>query len=208
LLADALASLDRQPPVLVSGSAIGFYGNRGDEQLDETSAPGSGFLAELCLAWEAATAAAEAAGIRVAKIRTGIVLDGKGGALPRMAMPFKLGLGGRLGSGKQWMSWISLDDHVGAIRFLLEHDVAGPVNLTAPAPVTNAVLAKALGRVLHRPAVVPVPELGPRLLLGAELAKELLFFSQRVQPEVLLDSGYRFQHDDIETALRAALDRG
>jgi uncharacterized protein (TIGR01777 family) len=205
LLCDALASLSAKPAVLVSGSAIGFYGDRGEDQLTEQSGPGSGFLAELCLAWEASTAAAEAAGIPVARIRTGIVLSGEGGALARMARLFKIGLGGRLGSGDQWMSWISLADEVGAIRFLLDHPVAGPVNLTAPGPVTNAVFTKALGRVLHRPTLLPVPAFGPKLLLGSELAEQLLFYSQRVLPDVLVEAGYEFRYDEVETALRAAL---
>ena len=205
LLCEALASLSDKPRVLVSGSAIGFYGNRGDDQLTEQSGPGSGFLAELCLAWEAATAPAEAAGISVARIRTGIVLSGKGGALARMARMFKLGVGGRLGPGTQWMSWIGLADEVGAIRFLLDHPTSGPVNLTGPGPVTNAVFTKALGRVVHRPTVVPIPAFGPKLLLGGEMAEELLFYSQRVLPDVLVDAGYEFRHDDVETALLAAL---
>jgi uncharacterized protein (TIGR01777 family) len=205
LLCEALASLTHKPPVLVSGSAIGFYGDRGDEQLTEQSGPGSGFLTEICLAWEAATAPAEEAGIRVARIRTGVVLSRKGGALGRMVPLFKLGVGGRLGSGKQWMSWISLDDEVAAIRFLLEHPVSGPVNGTAPNPVTNAVLTKALGRTLHRPTFLAVPAFGPKLVLGRELAEQLLFYSQRVQPDVLMDAGFSHKHTDIETALQAVL---
>ncbi|MDP1818290.1 MAG: TIGR01777 family oxidoreductase [Acidimicrobiales bacterium] len=203
LLCAALGSLDQKPPVLVSGSAIGFYGDRGDEPLTEESAPGSGFLAELCLAWEAAAAPAEAAGIRVAKVRTGIVLTPEGGALGKMLPLFKLGVGGRLGSGRQWMSWISLVDEVGAIRFLLEHDVAGPVNLTAPAPVTNAAFTKALGKAVHRPTLLPVPSFGPRLLLGRELAEEVVLAGQRVLPEVLLAAGFEFRHRDVHSALQA-----
>jgi uncharacterized protein (TIGR01777 family) len=203
LLCEALASTTARPAVLVSGSAVGWYGDRGDEVLTEQSGPGQGFLTEVATAWEAATAPAEAAGIRVAHLRTGIVLDGTGGALPKMALPFKLFVGGRLGSGRQWMSWIHLDDEVGAIRFLLDHDVRGPVNATAPTPVTNAVLAKALGRALHRPSVVPVPAFGPRLVLGREMADSLLFISQRVVPEVLVSNGYRFEHPDLDEALAA-----
>jgi uncharacterized protein (TIGR01777 family) len=201
LLCEALAATSRRPAVLVSGSAVGFYGDRGDEVLTEQSAPGRGFLTEIVTTWEGATAPAEAAGIRVAHLRTGIVLDRDGGALPKMALPFKLLLGGRLGSGRQWMSWIHLDDEVGAIRFLLEHDVRGPVNATAPTPVTNAVFAKELGRALHRPAVVPVPAFGPRLLLGREMADSLLFISQRALPEVLVSNGFRFEHPDLDEAL-------
>ena len=207
LLSEALAATTRRPAVLVSGSAVGFYGDRGDEVLTERSSPGTGFLTEVCLAWEGATAAAEAAGIRVAHLRTGIVLDSRGGALRKMALPFRFGLGGRLGSGKQWMSWIHLADEVEAIRFLLTHDVSGPVNGTAPTPVTNAVMSKALGRALHRPAVVPVPAFGPRLLLGRELADNLLFTGQRVLPEVLVAAGYEFRHPELDEALGSLLTR-
>ena len=207
LLADALASLDAKPPVLVSGAAVGVYGNRGDEQLTEASPPGTGFLAEVVVAWEAAAAPAEAAGIRVPSIRTGIVLDADGGALPRMARLCRFGILGKIGSGRQWMSWISLTDEVAAIRFLLSPDcrVQGPVNLTAPGPVTNEVFTKALGRVLHRPTFVPVPSFGPKLLLGAELATALLLEGQRALPDVLLDAGFEFQHPDLEPALRDVL---
>lgn len=206
LLANTVAALNDKPPVLVSGSAIGVYGNRGDEQLTEASAPGSGFLADVVVAWEAAAGPAEAAGIRVSKIRTGIVLDKDGGVLQRLVGLARFGLLlGKLGSGQQWMSWISLADQVGAIRFLLEHDVAGPVNLTSPAPVTNAVFTKALGRVLKRPTFLPVPSFGPKLLVGSELAQALLLDGQRVLPEVLLDAGYEFRHSDLETTLRHLL---
>ena len=207
LLAGALASLDRKPPVLVSGAAVGVYGDRGDEQLTEASAPGTGFLAEVVVAWEAAAAPAEAAGIRVPRIRTGIVLDAHGGALPRLARLCRLGILGKLGSGRQWMSWISLADEVAAIRFLLDADcdVRGPVNLTAPAPVTNEVFTKALGRVLHRPTFLPIPSFGPKLLLGAELATTLLYDGQRVLPDVLLDAGFEFRDPDLEPTLAALL---
>ncbi len=207
LIARTLAGLARKPAVLVSASAIGVYGDRGDEVLTETSPPGQGFLADVVVAWEAATAPAAEAGIRVATARTGIVLSADGGALAKQLLPFKLGLGGRLGSGKQWWSWISIADEVGAIRWLLEHDVAGPVNLTAPGPVTNAEFAKALGRALHRPTLLPTPSLAPRLLLGRELADELLYVSQRVVPAVLTDRGFSFQHPDIGNALQAVLSR-
>jgi uncharacterized protein (TIGR01777 family) len=207
LLADALASLDVKPPVLVSGAAVGVYGDRGDEQLTEASSPGTGFLAEVVVAWEAAAAPAEAAGIRVPRIRTGIVLDADGGALPRMARLCRFGILGKIGSGRQWMSWIALADEIAAIRFLLSPDcgVQGPVNLTAPGPVTNEVFTKALGRVLHRPTFVPVPSVGPKLLLGAELATALLLEGQRALPDVLLDAGFEFQHPDLEPALRDVL---
>jgi len=207
LLAGALAGLSARPRVLVSGSGVDIYGDRGDEQLTEASGRGGrGFLTEVVLAWEAATAPAEAAGVRVAKIRSSMVLDRVGGALPRMVKIARLGLLGKLGSGRQWMSWISLADEVAAIRFLLERDIAGPVNLAAPAPVTNAVFTKTLGRVVHRPTFVPVPRFGPKLLLGGELAETLLYESKRVFPEVLLEAGFEFQHTDLETALRDILD--
>lgn len=207
LLAGALAGLSAKPHVLVSGSGIDIYGDRGDEQLTEASGRGGpGFLTDVVVAWEAATAPVEAAGIRVAKIRSSLVLDRVGGALPRMVKIARLGLLGKLGSGRQWMSWISLADEVAAIRFLLEQDISGPVNLAAPAPVTNAVFTKTLGRVVHRPTVVPVPRFGPNLLVGAELATTLLYESKRVFPEVLLEAGFEFQHTDLETALRELLD--
>ena len=208
LLASALAGLASPPPVLASGSAIGIYGDRGDEQLTEASAPGTGsFLTEVASAWEASAAPAESAGIRVARLRTGIVLDRTGGALGRIIKIARLGVLGRLGSGQQWMSWISLADEVRAIRFLLEHEIAGPVNLTAPTPVTNAVFTKAVGAAVHRPTILPVPSFGPRLLLGAELAQALLFDGQRVLPDVLLDAGFEFEHPTIEAALEAILAR-
>jgi uncharacterized protein (TIGR01777 family) len=207
LLAGTLAGLDAKPPVLVSGSAIGVYGDRGDEQLTEASPTGTGFLAEVATAWEQAAEPAVAAGIRVPRIRTGIVLDPHGGALQRLAKLCRLGILGKLGTGRQWMSWISLADEVGAIRFLLDPacTLAGPVNLTAPSPVTNAVFTKALGRVLKRPTVLPVPSFGPKLLLGSELATTLLYEGQRVLPDALLDAGYGFQHTDLEPTLRDLL---
>jgi uncharacterized protein (TIGR01777 family) len=206
LLARTLAGLDRPPAVLLSGSAIGYYGNRGDEVVTEHSAPGDDYLADVVEAWEAAAAPAAEAGIRTVLLRTGIVLDRHGGALPRLALPFRLFLGGRLGSGRQWVSWVALDDEVGAIRFLLDRDgIAGPVNVVAPEPVTNAELAKALGAALHRPAAVPVPAFGPRLVLGREMADELLFVSQRVRPGVLIDAGYAYRHTTIGGALAEIL---
>ncbi|MEX2294582.1 MAG: TIGR01777 family oxidoreductase [Acidimicrobiales bacterium] len=207
LLAGALASLSRKPAVLVSGSAVGYYGDRGDEQLAESSGPGTGFLAEVAAAWESEAAPVAAAGIRVATIRTGIVLDRDGGALAKMASIAKFGLLGRLGSGRQWMSWITLADEVRAIRFLIDTDITGPVNLTAPTPVTNAVFTKALGRVLHRPTVFPVPAFGPKLLLGSELATALLLDGQRAVPDVLVGAGFEFEHVDVETAMAAVLGR-
>lgn len=207
LLARTLAGLDQPPRVLVSGSAIGVYGDRGDDVVDETASPGDDFLAQVCVEWEAATEEAADAGIRVAHARTGIVLSGRGGALARMLPLFRLGLGGRLGSGRQWWSWISLTDEVAALRWLVDHDVTGPVNLTAPSPVTNAEFTRTLARVLHRPAVVPAPRFALGLVLGRELADALLFTSARVLPVRLGESGFTFAHDDLATALAAELGR-
>lgn len=207
LLATTMAGLDPRPRVLVSGSGVHFYGDRGDEVLTEDSEPGGGFLSGVVRRWEAAAAPAEEAGIRVARIRTSLVLSGSGGSLRPMLLLFRLGLGGRLGSGRQWWSWISLTDEVGAIRFLLDHDVAGPVNLAAPEPVTNAEFTRVLARVLRRPAVVPVPRFGPAIVLGREAAEELAFYSQRVLPRRLEAAGFRFAHPTLEQALRAELGR-
>jgi uncharacterized protein (TIGR01777 family) len=207
LLATTLAGLDRPPSVLISGSAIGIYGDRGGEVLTESSAPGDLFLSEVCTAWEAAAEPATEAGIRVAFSRTSIVLSRRGGALPKLLPLFKLGLGGRMGSGRQWWSWISIADEIRALTWLLDHDMAGPVNLAAPNPVTNAEFSQVLGRVLHRPSVLPVPSFGPKFLRGAELANELLFASQRVEPKALRDSGFTFSQPDLEGALRVVLDR-
>lgn len=205
LLAQTLAQLDSPPGVFVSSSAIGFYGNRGDEELTEASGHGSGFLANLCVAWEQATQPARDADIRTVIARNGIVLTRRGGAFPKMLPLFRFGLGGPFGSGKQWMSWITLDDEVAALTFLLTSTVEGPVNLTAPAPVTNRQFAKALGRALHRPALLPIPKFGPKLVLGGEMAEEVLFASQRVRPRALQDGGFDFAHPDIDTGLAAVL---
>lgn len=207
LIAEAAAGLDPRPSVFISGSGIDYYGDRGDDELTEDSSPGTGFLSKVCLAWEGATAPAAEAGIRTVMVRTGVVLDPDGGALPRMLPLFKFGLGGPFGNGRQWWSWISLADEVGAIIHLLGADVSGPVNAVAPQSVTNAQFARALGRVLQRPAKIPVPKFGPSLLLGPELVQALLFDSNRVLPTRLLDSGYHFAHPDLEGALRAVLDR-
>jgi len=208
LIAGALARLDRPPSVLVSGSAIGYYGDRGDELLDERSAPGTDLLGGLCVAWEAAAEPAAAAGIRVARIRTGIVLSTEGGALAKQLLPFKLGLGGKAGSGRQWLSWITLADEVRAIRFLLDHDVAGPVDLTAPNPVTQATFARALGHALHRPTVVPIPRFVGKLPFGiGPLAETLLFSSARVAPTVLEDAGFTFTATTIDEAFAQLLGR-
>ena len=191
----------------MSGSAIGIYGNREDESLDETSDEGEGFLADVCRAWEASTAAASEAGVRVAHLRTGIVLSPDGGALAKMLPLFKLALGGRFGRGNQWMSWISITDQVRAIVHLLSSTVAGPVNLTAPAPTRNREFAETLGDVLGRPTILPVPAFGPKLLLGGELADALLFEGQRVHPAVLEADGFTFEHPTLDVALRAVLGR-
>jgi uncharacterized protein (TIGR01777 family) len=204
-VAETIAGLARKPQVLLSASAIGYYGDRGDEVLTETSSPGAGFLADVCVQWEAACAPAETAGIRVAQLRTGIVVSSSGGAVAKTLRLFKLGLGGRIGSGKQYWSWISLTDEIGAIAWLLEHEVSGPVNLTGPEPVTNAEFTKAVGRALHRPTFLPVPKLGPRLVLGREAADEVVSFSQRVEPAVLAREGYRFVHPTVDEATRAEL---
>jgi uncharacterized protein (TIGR01777 family) len=203
LLANAIAA-SGGPRVLLSGSAIGFYGDT-EELVDENSRPGTDFLAGVVKEWEASTGPAEAAGVRVVHLRSGVVLSAGGGALKKMLPLFKLGLGGRFGSGRQWMSWISIDDEVGAIDHLLTSDVRGPVNLTAPEPVRNAEFAKTLGSVLRRPSAVPVPEFGPKLLLGDEMAQALLFGGQRVEPAVLRADGYDFRHPQLEGALRALL---
>jgi uncharacterized protein (TIGR01777 family) len=205
LLAGALAGLDHQPRVLVSASAIGYYGDRSDEILTEQSPRGDDFLASLCVRWEAEASPAAEAGVRVVCARTGLVLSKEGGALPKLLPLFKLGLGGRFGSGEQWWSWITLDDEIRAIAWLLEKDIRGPVNLTAPNPVTNREFTRILGAVLSRPARLPVPRFGPRLLLGSELADALLFSSARVQPAVLESSGFAFSHSDLEVGLRHML---
>jgi hypothetical protein len=205
LLAERIAECSQRPGVLLSGSAIGYYGPNDDRELDEHSPAGTDFLADLCVQWEAATAPAAAAGVRVAHLRTGIVLSKQGGALKKMLPLFKLGAGGKFGKGDQWQSWISLPDEVGAITHLLTADVSGAANLTAPTPVRNREFAKTLGTVLHRPSVVPVPAFGPKLLLGGELADALLFTGQRVLPTVLQASGYEFQHPTLDVALRAVL---
>jgi uncharacterized protein len=205
LIARTTASLDPRPRVLVSASGIDWYGDRGDEVLDETSAPGTGFLADLCRQWEAAADPAREAGIRVAHTRSGIVLSGRGGALKKQLPLFKLGLGGRFGDGRQWMSWISLDDEVAALVHLLTTDLAGPFNLTSPEPVTNADYTTALGAAVHRPTLLPTPSFGPRLLLGSELTRVLLYESKRAVPRALLDSGFMFRYAGLADALRATL---
>ena len=207
LLATTMASLSRKPSVFLSGSAIGIYGARNDEQLTEVSTHGTGFLAEVCEQWEAAAKPAVDAGIRTVYLRTGIVLSPKGGALKKLLPLFKLGVGGKFGNGKQWQSWISIDDEIGAIEHLLTANVSGAVNLTAPNPVTNGEFTKVLASVLKRPAIVPVPTFAPKILLGGELADALLFTGQRVIPAALNASGYMFKHTTLESAFRSLLSK-
>ena len=208
LLARTLAGLDRKPGVLVSGSAVGYYGAHGDETLTEDAPSGDDFAAGVCRQWEAATEPAAAAGIRVVRIRTGIVLAKHGGALSRMIFPFSLGLGGRIRTGRQYMSWIALDDEVEAILHATTHpEVEGPANLTAPNPVTNADFTKTLGSVLRRPTVLPTPLLPLKAVYGGELVQHLLVEGQRVLPARLAATGYEFRHPELEGALRAVLGR-
>ena len=204
-LAEHLARSEVKPAVFICASAIGFYGSCGDQMLVEDSPPGTGFLADVCRKWEAAAKPAVDAGIRVVWIRTGIVLSREGGAPAKMLPPFKMGAGGVMGSGRQYMSWISLTDEVNAIRFLLENDtVSGAVNLTAPNPETNRDFTKALGGVLRRPTMLPMPAFAVRALFG-EMGEELLLSSVRVLPKKLVDAGYEFTHHHLESALEDIL---
>jgi uncharacterized protein (TIGR01777 family) len=206
LLSRTLAALERKPRSMISGSAMGIYGDRGDEELDESSAPGNGFLADLCKAWEAATIPAAEAGVRVAHSRTTLVLDRRGGAFPRFLLQFRLWAGGRLGSGRQWTSWITLRDVVGVFSYLIEReDVSGPVNVVAPDPVTNAEFARVLGRVLHRPALLPVPAIALELVLG-QMARDTVLASQRIVSRRL--GGYQFADPRLEGAMRHVLADG
>ncbi|MCC2669444.1 MAG: uncharacterized protein K0Q72_1915 [Armatimonadetes bacterium] len=208
LLAEALAALPNPPATFLAASAIGYYGNRGDEVLTEDSRPGTGFLAEVCRQWEAAATPAAQVGIRVVNLRIGIVLTPKGSALAQMLPPFRAGLGGPFGSGRQWMSWIAIDDLIGAILHALRTPaLQGPVNLVAPGPVPNREFARTLGRVLSRPAFLPAPAFALRLILGSEKAEELLFSSERIEPRRLEKTGYRFQCPELEGALRHVLRR-
>ena len=201
-LVQALARLEKKPGLLVSGSAIGYYGSRADEELAEASAPGGDFLAEVCAAWEAEADRAEALGVRVVKVRIGLVLGKGGGALERMTPPFKLGVGGNLGSGRQWMSWIHMEDLVGLTRFVLEQPLLkGPVNATSPHPVRNAEFTKALASALHRPAFLPAPAFAIRALFG-EMA-EMLLASQRVAPRAAQNAGYAFKYPELAGALQS-----
>jgi len=206
LLCETLAKLETKPQVLACASAIGFYGDRGDSKLNETASAGEGFLPEVCLQWERSCDAAREAGIRTANLRMGVVLSTEGGALDQMLTPFKLGVGGVLGSGKQYFSWIALDDSVRAIRFVLENEsVQGPVNVVAPEPVTNREYTKTLGSVLGRPTVFPMPAFAARLAFG-EMADALLLASARVVPQRLLDEGFAFDYPSLEPALKHAIE--
>lgn len=205
LLASTFAGLSAKPRVLVSASATGFYGDRGAEVLREESASGSNFVSEVCREWEKATLQASQAGIRVVHLRIGVVLDGEGGALPKMLTPFKLGLGGKVGSGSQYMSWITLEDLIGVIRRAIEDEsLRGPVNAVAPGALTNAEFTKALGHALGRPTIFAVPAFAARLAFG-ETADELLLASARVEPARLKEAGFEFKHPEIEEALRSVL---
>jgi uncharacterized protein len=207
LLCEALARMDTPPKVLVSASAIGYYGDRGGEMLTEESPSGQGFLAEVCRAWEASTAPAQQKGIRVVPLRFGIVLSEAGGALAKILPPFRMGMGGILGSGRQYMSWIALDDAVGAIHHaIVTESLQGPANAASPESVTNQEFTKTLGKVLGRPTVVPLPAFAARLMFG-EMADELLLASARVQPVKFAASGYTFRYPDLEAALRHLLKR-
>jgi uncharacterized protein len=205
VLVDSLARLRQKPKVFVSASAVGYYGNRGDEILTETARPGSDFLSLLARDWEAEAARAAESGIRTVILRLGVILSGAGGALPEIIRPFKFGVGGPLGSGRQWLSWIALEDAVDAIQSaFVKPDWSGPINVVAPEPVRNAEFAEIVGRVLHRPAILPAPAFMLRLALG-EMADALLLASQRVIPERLVKSAYAFKFPDLEGALRTML---
>jgi uncharacterized protein len=205
LLSMTIARLERPPRLFLSGSAIGIYGDRGDEELDEDSSPGKGFLAETSVAWERAAEAASSASTRVLLLRTGVVLNPEGGALAKMLLPYKLGLGGRIGSGRQWMSWIGRQDWVRAVLFLLRSaTIRGPVNLVAPIPVPNAEFARTLARVVGRPTLGVVPGILVDLVFG-EMGRETLLGSQRLHPRRLINAGFQFAHPTLEAALRAEL---
>lgn len=204
-LVNAVSLLKPRPKVFLCASAVGYYGSRGNEELTETSTPGADFLAGLCQVWEAEATRAEAFGMRAAQLRFGVILARQGGALAHMLLPFRMGLGGRLGSGRQWMSWLTLAEAVSIIQFVLENaDARGPLNAVSPAPVRNVEFTAALARELHRPAIFPVPALALRLALG-EMASPLLLASQRVLPRRLTVLGYRFLHPDLTAALDAVL---
>ncbi|MBK5269295.1 MAG: TIGR01777 family oxidoreductase [Acidimicrobiia bacterium] len=202
----AQVAVEKQVSHFLSGSAIGYYGSRADTVLPETAAPGDGFLADLTGMWESAAQPAIDAGIPTAFGRTALVLDGVGGSFPRMLLPYKFGVGGPIGSGKQWWSWITLRDEVRAIMHVVDRGITGPVNLSAPEPIRNADFAKALGRAMHRPAVIPAPGFGLKLLLGSEFADQVLLASQRVLPRVLAETGFEYLDPDLPDALSRILD--
>ena len=206
LLAEALATLSRRPSVLVCASAAGYYGDRGDEVLTEESSAGRGFLADVCQAWESAVDPARQAGIRVVSVRTGLVLARAGGLLKALLLPFQLGLGGPIGRGRSYWSWIALDDLIAVYRFAVAREgLSGPVNAAAPNPVTNAEFAQMLGTVLRRPAVLPVPPIALRLIFGREAAQDAMLSGARIVPARLLEAGYKFQYPELEPALRHVL---
>jgi len=204
-LCRSLATMERKPATFVCASAIGYYGDRGDELLDETSPPGDGFLPDVCLGWEQACQPAHDAGIRVVNVRIGVILSRDGGALDKMLLPFKLGVGGKIGSGRQFMSWVSLDDVVGTfVHALTQRELEGPVNAVSPQPVTNGEFTKTLGAVLHRPTVFPLPAFAAKLALG-QMADDLLLASAKVLPSRLEQTGYRFRHSELKSCLEAEL---
>ncbi len=208
VLCEALAGLESRPDTLIAASAMGYYGDRGDDVLGEEEPVGDLFLSRVTELWENATAPAADAGIRVVNLRLGLVISGRGGALKQMLLPFKLGLGGRVGNGRQWVSWIAMGDLVRAIEHVIAtEDFSGPVNTVAPNPVTNANLARTLGRVLRRPALLPLPKFAAVTLLG-QMGRELLLTSARLSAEKLLSSGFSFHHEDLESALRSELGYG
>jgi len=203
-VATSIAAADVPPKVLISASGSHYYGSRGSEVLTETSAPGSGFLSEVCQQWEAETEPARQAGVRVVRLRTTVVLSARGGALGKMLLPFRMGVGGRIGSGEQWFSWIALDDYVRLVIFALQNQIEGPVNAAAPNPLTNAEFTRLLGKVLGRPTVFPLPAFAVRLIMG-EMGEELLLASQRVQPAAATAAGFSFRFPELHRALEHLL---
>ena len=202
---EAMGKLEKPPEVFIAGSATGYYGDRGDEIMTESDEPGDTFLSDVCAAWEAESMRAEELGVRTVRLRTGVVLSKDGGALAEMLTPFKLGVGGVVGSGRQWMSWVSLADVVGAIEFALENeDLTGPVNVVAPNPVTNKEFTSTLGEVVHRPTILPLPQFAVKLAFG-EMGDALLLDSTRVAPERLTEAGYKFEFENLKRALENAL---
>ncbi len=205
LLSKYFAAIEPKPYVIMSASAVGYYGNRGEERVDESSEPGKGFLADVCRQWEEATASAVDAGIRVVNLRLGVVLSTRGGAIKKMLLPFRIGLGGVIGSGKQYMSWVSIDDVIGMIQHIIANEaLCGPVNLVSPNSVSNREFTKTLGQVLNRPTIFPMPAFAARIAFG-EMANELLLSGARVYPKILLESGYKFRYPNLSSALEHLL---